>query len=223
MTTKPIKASKGYIGIGMEGPIATWYANSARKNTSDQQKAAKEIAAQMPAGSSILEVAPGPGDLAIALAKRGYKVTGLDISKTFVEIENQKAAEAGLQIDFRLGNASEMPFGDNLFDQIVCQAAFKNFSEPIGALNEMHRVLKPGGKVVIYDLRGDATEAEIDKEIDGMGLNVINRFMVWFTFKFMLLKRAYTTADFEEMVYESVFKQCEIHKDSISVAVWLKK
>ena len=87
----------------------------------------------------------------------------------------------------------------------------------------MHRVLKPGGKAVIYDLRGDVTSAEIEKELDKMNLNALNRFFVWGAFKFMLIKRAYTTTDMQEMVYESAFKTCDIHRDSIGMAVWLKK
>ena len=58
-----------------------------------------------------------------------YRIVGLDISPTFVEIAQAKAREAGVDIDFRLGNASHMPLADDLFDFIVCSAAFKNFSQ----------------------------------------------------------------------------------------------
>ena len=47
------------------------------------------------------------------------------------------------------------------FDLIICRAAFKNFSEPLQALHEMHRVLKPGGKALIMDLRRDASLEDI--------------------------------------------------------------
>ena len=218
------KSSKGYIGIGMEGPIANWYAESARKDTRDQKKTARLIADRLSAGSAILEVAPGPGYLAIELAGLGeYKITGLDISQTFVEMARKKAKERGVQVDFQHGNASQMPFADNQFDQIVCVAAFKNFAEPIGALNEMYRVLKPGGRAAIFDLRGDASEAEINEHVNSMGLGKLNTFMIKWTFKFMLLKRAYTPASFEEMVAQSKFKDCEIHQDPIGMAVWLNR
>ena len=50
-----------------------------------------------------------------------------------------------------------MPFDSGSFDFVYCRAAFKNFSEPIRAIDEMNRVLKPGGKAVIVDLRKDAS------------------------------------------------------------------
>ncbi len=218
------KASKDYKGLAMEGPIATWYAKSTQRDIEEYRKTARIVAENISAGSSILELAPGPGYLAIELAKLGnYTITGLDISKTFVEIAQQKAREAGVEIDFRHGSALQMPFGDNVFDRIACRAAFKNFAEPITALNEMYRVLKPGGKAVIFDLRGDASQAEINRYVDNMGMGRINTLITKWTFKFMLIKRAYTQADFEKMVSQSRFKDCEIHTDPIGLAVWLRK
>ena len=56
-----------------------------------------------------------------------YHIVGLDISRTFVEIAQAKAREAAVDIDFCQGNASHMPLADDLFDFLVCSAAFKNF------------------------------------------------------------------------------------------------
>lgn len=151
----PEKVSKGYKGLGMNGVIAAWYAKNTRKNMEDYRRVAKKAAQSLYTEASVLEVAPGPGYLSLELAKLGnYKVTGLDISETFVEIARKHAKEAGVEIDFRLGDAAAMPFPDETFDLIICRSAFKNFSQPIRALDEMHRVLKPGGKAVILDLRG---------------------------------------------------------------------
>lgn len=227
MTTQPLKhksTSKGYVGIPMEGPIARWYADSIRKEATDQHQAAKMIADRLPAGSAVLEVAPGPGYLSIQLARLGnYQITGLDISHTFVEIAQQKAAQAGVRVNFRHGNASDMPFGNNLFNFIVCQAAFKNFSEPVQALNEMHRVLKPNGQAVILDLRPDASESDINTEVESMHLSWFNAAMTRFVFKHNLLKRAYTQADFKSMAAASTFKTCTIETDRIGLAVWFTK
>lgn len=225
MTTQTLKStSKGYKGLPMEGPIARWYANSIRKEATDQHNAARLIAARLPQGSAVLEVAPGPGYLSIKLASLGhYQITGLDISHTFVEIARQKAAEAGVTVNFRHGNASAMPFSGSQFDFVVCQAAFKNFSEPVQALNEMHRVLKPGGQAVILDLRADATPAEINAAVDKMGLNWFNAFATRLVFQSTLLKNAYTPASFTQLVAASVFKTCTIERDDIGMAVWLTK
>src|SRR5262249_11863325 len=126
-------------------------------------------------GARVLEVAPGPGFLAIELARGGtYSVTGLDISRSFVEIAGQNAAQAGVQVDFQLGDAAAMPFEDGSFDFLVCRAAFKNFSRPVQALCEMHRVLAPGGSALIIDLRADAPRSSINATVDEMGMNRIN-------------------------------------------------
>src|SRR5512143_1524634 len=119
--------TKDYIGIAMEGPIATWYTKTVQKDINDYVQGAKAIAARIPIGSTVLEVAPGPGYLSIELAKLGqYTITGLEISKTFVEIAQQKAREAGVPIDFRQGSVQRMPFTANTFDGLYCRAAFKN-------------------------------------------------------------------------------------------------
>jgi len=71
----------------------------------------------------VLEVAPGPGFFAIELAKLGdFKITGLDLSRTFVEIAMENAGNAGAKIDFRLGNSSAMPFASESFDFIPVHA-----------------------------------------------------------------------------------------------------
>src|SRR5882757_7258465 len=154
MSTK----TKGYKGLGMEGFVATWYAKNTANSMNDFRIEARRVAALLAPGAKVLEVAPGPGYFAIELAKLGsYPITGLDISKTFVEIAQKNAAQAGVGAEFRQGSASNMPFERNQFDFLFCRAAFKNFSEPVCALQEMQRVLKPGGRALIADLRRDAS------------------------------------------------------------------
>src|SRR6266487_1772407 len=167
--------TKAYKGLPMEGVIASWYARTTFKDLNRHKLIAKELVQKIPVNGSVLEIAPGPGYFCIELAKLGnFQITGLDISKSFVEIARKNAAEAGFKIDFREGNASAMPFEDNTFDFTFCQAAFKNFSEPVKAITEMYRVLRPGGLSVIADLRRDAPAEEIDREVKGMGLGRIN-------------------------------------------------
>jgi ubiquinone/menaquinone biosynthesis C-methylase UbiE len=171
-----------------------------------------------------LEIAPGLGYFCIELAKLGnYQITGLDISKSFVEIARRNAAKAGLNIDFREGNASAMPFEDNAFDFTFCQAAFKNFSEPVKAIAEMYRVLRPGGSSVIADLHRDASPEEINREVKGMGLGRINEFMVRWTFDQMLLKSAYTVDGMKTMISKSPFGKYRIQIDGVGFQVWLQK
>ncbi len=103
--------TKPYKGISMTGPIAKWYASNTRKSMAEFEALARRIAGEIPANARVLEVAPGPGYFAIELAKLGPRqITGVDISPTFVEIARRNAREAGVAVDFRLGNASGLPF-----------------------------------------------------------------------------------------------------------------
>src|SRR6516225_5933501 len=170
---------KAYKGAGMEGWVARWYARTRRSDMEDFRRQARSIAARLASGSDLLEVAPGPGFFAIELSRLGdFKITALDISRTLVAIAKDNAREAGLKIDFRLGNASAMPFSPESFDFVYCSAAFKNFSAPDKALEEMYRVLRPGGQAAIADLCKDASLDEIDKYVKLSGRSRID---AWFT------------------------------------------
>jgi ubiquinone/menaquinone biosynthesis C-methylase UbiE len=216
--------TKGYRGIGMEGAIASWYAKNTGRDLTRFITVADSVRAQVPDGARVLEIAPGPGFCAIEIARGArYNVTGLDISESFVRIARENARAAGVVVDFQLGNASEMPFPDASFDFIVCSAAFKNFSDPVGALNEMRRVLKPGGRASIYDLRKDATRREIEREVRTMQLSALNAWMTRLTFRFVLLRRAYTRDDLDRMVAQSRFGGSEIVADGIGFELRLAR
>jgi ubiquinone/menaquinone biosynthesis C-methylase UbiE len=216
------KATKPYKGLAMEGIIATWYAK-VRAQDQELGIAVRQASEALPAGGRVLEVAPGPGSLAIELAKLKYQVVGLDISKSFVEMAQTKARQAGVTAEFRHGNASDMPFEADTFDFIVCRAAFKNFTEPAQAIREMYRVLKPGGKALIIDLRRDASPEAINATVNSMGLSWINRFLTKWTFKHILLKNAYTKKQIQQFVSQTNFGKCEIRGDTIGMEIWLEK
>ena len=218
-------ASKGYKGVGMNGFFATWYAKITQKNMATYHRSAKQVAEMVAEGATILELASGPGYLAIELAKLGnYHIIGLDISAKCVEIAQEKAKEAGVDIDFRLGNASSMPLADSLFDCIVCSAAFKNFAEPVKALDEMFRVLKPGGKALIIDLRSDVSIEVIVKHIrEDLALTGINFQLTKWAFQHMLIKRAYSKEDMRQLASRSKFKTCTIDDDAIGMNIHLEK
>src|SRR5262245_42756782 len=214
---------KAYRGLGMEGPIAAWYAKNTGRDLTRFINVARKVVEQAAPGSQVLEVAPGPGYCAIEIAKSGCLVTGLDISESFVRIARENAHAAGVTVDFRHGNASQMPFPDASFDFVVCSAAFKNFSDPVGALNEFYRVLKPGGRASIYDLRKGATGGEIAAEVEAMRLSAFNAWLTRQTFRFVLLKRAYTRQDLDAMVAQSRFRTCEFVNDGVGFELRLTR
>ena len=214
-----------FKGPEMEGPIARWYA---RVRGSESQldacrQQARQLTEGLPAGARVLEVAPGPGYLAIEMARLGkFHVTGLDISRTFVEIASENARQAGVTAEFRRGDVAEMPFEAESFDLVVCQAAFKNFTLPRSALAEMHRVLRPGGSAVIQDMSKDATHADIGREVDGMNLGWFSSFTTTATLE-RLKRRAYSPEQFRRLAAESPFRTCEITTGGIGLEVRLKK
>jgi ubiquinone/menaquinone biosynthesis C-methylase UbiE len=219
-----MQLDKGYKGKGMEGRIAAWYARNTARDMPEFAALAERMISVLPANRRILEVAPGPGYLAIEIARRGnYQVTGLDISHTFVEIANRNAREAEVDIEFLHGNASAMPFADNSFDLILCRAAFKNFSQPLAAMNEMHRVLKPGGRALIIDLRNDASVSDIDAYIKRSGLGWVNALIYKVTFRYLLLPRAYSRQQFLGLASSSAFAGAHIEADQIGFEVTLEK
>lgn len=208
----------------MEGPIARWYASLARKGLKDYEALAQRVAGRLSPGNSVLEVAPGPGYFSIELAKLGaFQVTGLDISETFVQLACANAAEAKVGVRFLQGNASGMPFEDNTFDFLLCRAAFKNFSEPVRGLQEMCRVLNPGGTALIIDLRKDAPRQAINQLVDGMGLSRMSAYTTKLTFRFMLLRRAYTQEDFRHFLSHTNFRETDIQESPTGLEVTLRK
>jgi ubiquinone/menaquinone biosynthesis C-methylase UbiE len=220
----PATARKPYRGISMEGGLAAWYAKITRKDLGEFEGLAQELAKDLPANARVLEIAPGPGYLSVALAKLGsFKITGLDISQSFVQMASQYAKREGVVARFIHGSASDNPLEDGWFDLIVCRAAFKNFSEPLEALNEMHRVLKPGGRAIIIDLRKDASWDEIVAYVNGLHVSRTSTWMTKFTFKHMLLKRAYTEEQMAALAGKSDFKSCEIVKTPVGMEVRLTR
>lgn len=209
----------------MEGPMARWYAR--QRGSGDQldeyRRQAAELTAGLANGSTVLEVAPGPGYLSIEIARLGqFQVSGLDIGRTFVDIARESARQAGVSVDFRHGDASHMPFDAGSFDLIVCQAAFKNFAQPVDALNEMHRVLRTGGTAVIQDMSSDASTADIAEEVKRMELSSANAFFTRSTLA-MLRRRAYTAAAFEQLIARSAFRTGDIRTEGIGLEVRLHR
>jgi ubiquinone/menaquinone biosynthesis C-methylase UbiE len=210
--------------LKMEGAMARWYAGnrgSGNQMASWRQQAAN-FAATLPPAARILEVAPGPGYFAVELARLGFDVTGLDISHSFVEIASGYARREAVPVDFRQGDVAALPFPAESFDAVVCQAAFKNFREPVKALNEMRRVLRPGGVAVIHDMSRDATTAAINAEVDGMGLSRRDALFTRVALR-GLRRRAFSAAQFRGLAAASDFTSCTVTTSGIGLEVRLTR
>lgn len=209
---------------GIEGSMAKWYASTTAKSMADFQELARRVARELPDGGSVLEIAPGPGYFCIELARLGpYAIRGVDLSASMVKIAREKAETAGVHVDFEQGNAAKLPYPRETFDFLVCRAAFKNFAQPVQALREMWRVLRPGGRGLIVDLRRDASIEDVNRCVDGMGLSAVNRIVTKLTFRWMLLKSAYAKEHFEQMLAQTEFRRVEVNAKDIGLEVWMTK
>lgn len=97
---------------------------------------------------NVLDVACGTGDMAVSLVERGCTVTGVDISEEMLAIARQKAP----MVTSMIADAEHLPFPDASFDAVTCAFGVRNFVHLEQGLNEMLRVLKPGGQLVILEL-----------------------------------------------------------------------
>src|SRR5690606_34472793 len=92
----------------------------------------------------------GEPGLTIASRLKNGKVVMTDLSESMLEIALGNAAKKGIKnIEAHVCDACELPFADNAFDTISCRLGFMFFPDMLLAMEEMYRVLKPGGKIVI--------------------------------------------------------------------------
>ena len=105
-------------------------------------------AASLSSDSIALDVACGTGDMIIELEKFGCHTTGIDLSKEMVSIAREKTNSA----TFQLADAEHMPFDSAIFDTVTCAFGIRNFVHLQQGINEMVRVLKPGGNIIILEL-----------------------------------------------------------------------
>ena len=119
---------------------------------------AADIAASAAPGARVLDVGCGPGHLSARLAQyHGLEVTGLDLDPAMIERARANVARPttppGRQPMFAEGDVAALPFEDAAFDLVVSTFSFHHWSDPAVGIGEIARVLRPGGRAFIWDLR----------------------------------------------------------------------
>lgn len=125
------------------------------------RRIAADVAASAPADARILEVGCGPGLLSIELASRhDLAVTGLDLDPAMIERAEtnagRSAALGGRQPTFVVADVAALPFDDASFERVVSTFSMHHWSDKTRAMEEIARVLVPGGRALIWDLRPGA-------------------------------------------------------------------
>ena len=111
----------------------------------------RTLAGRLAPGAQVLDLACGTGDLTKALAQRGWQVTGLDISAEMMEVGKEKCAALDPKPVFVLGSAEAIPFADASFDAVTIAFGLRNFDRRAQCLQEIRRVLKPGGVLAVLE------------------------------------------------------------------------
>lgn len=108
----------------------------------------------------VLDVACGPGLVGCEFARRAKQVTGLDVTAAMIEQARRRQAEQGLaNVEWRVGDACPLPFGDGTFSLVITRYSFHHFLDPERVLAEMIRVCRPGGRVLAADVALPAAKA----------------------------------------------------------------
>ena len=113
-----------------------------------------------PIYGDLLDVGTGKGHFAIALAKRGYSLTSVDVSEQEQEIARLNVKYLGLEkkIDFRLENAQALSFKDGSFDVILSVNMIHHLTNPFEVINELVRVISFEGKLILSDFTKEGLE-----------------------------------------------------------------
>jgi len=153
------------------GERAGYYANS--KAHSDQEELRQIVELVRPDGSErMLDVATGPGHTALAFAPFVRQVVGIDLTPQMLDLASKIAMEKGIgNAQFERADVAQLPFHDQSFDLVTCRRAAHHFLDPEGALREMRRVLRTGGRLFIED-RSVPEDDYVDKTMNH--LNVLH-------------------------------------------------
>jgi len=99
--------------------------------------------------SDVLEVGCGLGTDAVNFARRGARYTGVDLTEASIELVKKRFDFEGLAADLRVADAETLPFADDTFDLVYSHGVLHHTPDTQRAINEVHRVLKPGGTAMV--------------------------------------------------------------------------
>jgi len=120
----------------------------------DSDWSARLVASVRPTSDDrVLEVATGPGYVALAFATVAREVVGVDLTDAPLAVARRNQADRGVtNVSFKPADAKALPWPDGSFDVVVCRLAFHHFESPTRVLAEMVRVCRDGGKVAVEDM-----------------------------------------------------------------------
>lgn len=166
-------------------------------------------------GGDVLELGPGPGYVGLELSKKlkPTSLTGCEVSPAMIRFAEKNAAEYGIPARYVLGNCMEMPFADESFDTVISNGSLHEWGNPIRAFDEIYRVLRPGGRYCITDLRRD--------------VHPLKKAMVYFSTRpkemrpglVTSLNAAYTVSEITELLRHSELRDASVAADFFGLCI----
>lgn len=115
----------------------------------------------------LLDVGCGPGTLSLRLARHCHEVWGVDVTPEMIRVAEEKLACEPANVCFQEADACALPFENHMFDTVMSVNALQTMDQPEAAISEMHRVLRPGGELLLITYcYGEATPAEHNALLD---------------------------------------------------------
>lgn len=168
-------------------------------------------------GGNVLEIGPGPGYIGLEWLKKApdAKLTACEISPAMIKTAEKNAREYGFEkrVSYVEGNCMQMPFQDGVFDAVFSNGSLHEWENPVRVFNEIHRVLKPGGRFCIADMRRDVNPAikwliyssTKPKEIRPGFISSLNA--------------SYTAGELKELLSGSELKNAEVQKEFFGLLI----
>jgi ubiquinone/menaquinone biosynthesis C-methylase UbiE len=175
----------------------------------------------LPRDGSVLDVGTGTGYVALEIARylKGHgRVVGLDLSEAMLSLAAENALTRGLQavVEWKLGDASVMPFSDGEFDAVISSGSLHHWQAPLKTLNEIGRVVKPHGKVIL----------RVSKRLPGTGIAALMAALIGFTLPadfrahyWGSIRSSYTPAELQVIVDNSRLKGSRIVEDLLDLMI----
>lgn len=132
---------------------------------------ADDLVDVLPDGADVLDVGTGPGALVCELARRrpDIRIVGVDLSADMIAAAQRNLSEFGERACAQEGDVTDLPFADDTFDLVVTSFSSHHWDDPAAAVPELARVLRPGGRLYLYDF-GFAPFDEIAETARAKGL-----------------------------------------------------
>jgi ubiquinone/menaquinone biosynthesis C-methylase UbiE len=150
--------------------------------------------AQIAPGERVLDVGCGTGDLTLLAKERAGsagQVCGIDAAPEMIDVARGKAARAKAEVDFRVGVIEQLPLPADSFDVVLSSLMMHHLPDDLKpkALAEVRRVIKPGGRLLIVDFRGQLEKQSVIALVKDAGFTQVETRSLWFNMLGFVLAR----------------------------------